>query len=263
MKKYVISDDVKNSSGKKKDSFDISNILSKRYAKTNVSPSKNRKSSSTKWLLRHINDPFVISANQSGFLSRAIYKLSEMDQLYGLFKDAKKVVDLGAAPGSWMQYIWQKIRTKNSTLIGVDLLDILYKETIDVIGDKLSNNVFFIKGDFMNDLVRNDIVSKLDNGLCDVIVSDIAPNIVGRKKADHLLISEVVEKVIDFSKTCLSADGKLIFKMFDGDSVVGFKSILKTIFHKVTIFKPTASRKTSSEFYFICLQKKSNNLLLS
>ncbi|MBP9791827.1 MAG: RlmE family RNA methyltransferase [Rickettsiales bacterium] len=206
--------------------------------KTKVKTAKGRKLSSTRWLQRHLNDPYVVKAQIDQYRSRAAYKLLEIDEKYKLLRKDSVVVDLGAAPGSWSQIVIEK---KASKVIAVDLLDMNLIEGVDV-----------IKGDFTSDQIINDIVSLLGDKKIDLLLSDMSPNISGNKNVDHLKMINLAEMVMEFARTYIRSGGNIVIKIFQGSDLEPFVKYVQEIFAtKVRYFKPDSSRKESSEMYLI------------
>jgi 23S rRNA (uridine2552-2'-O)-methyltransferase len=199
---------------------------------------KGRKKSSSAWLERQLNDPFVKQAQIDGYRSRAVYKLIEIDEVFEIFEPWQKVVDLGAAPGGWCQYLARKFNDKGK-IIGVDLLDI-----------EPMQDCYFIKGDFTDEEVLEEIEASLD-GKADVVLSDMAPNLTGHNKTDQLRIDFLLELALDFSIRNLKDGGVLIAKVFRGGTEKDLLDQVKKYFTKVKHFKPQASRKESAEMYMI------------
>jgi 23S rRNA (uridine2552-2'-O)-methyltransferase len=213
-----------------------------------VKTAKGRKLSSTKWLQRQLNDPYTLMAKQENYRSRAAFKLLEIETKYSLIKKANNIIDLGCAPGGWLQ-ICQELAPK-SNLIGVDLLDI---ETID--------KVEFIKGDFLSEEIRKslyNIITKQNNGdsKVDLILSDIAPATCGHKNTDHLRLINILENILEFCVLHLKENGSFIGKIFFGSEndliIKAFKKHFKTIKY----IKPKSSHKQSTEQYLIAMHKK-------
>lgn len=211
------------------------------------------KKSSASWLKRHLRDPFVLAAKKQNFLSRAAYKLLEIDDTYKIFTKTKnKVIDLGSAPGSWMQVAWDHLHNHSSILIGVDLLDILFLGNND---STLNCKTFAVKGDFMEEQIQQNIVELLQ-GKADIILSDIAPNTIGIKSVDHLVLANICENIINFAGSYLNKNGTLVMKIFQGTEQKKIQNDLQKMFKEVHICKPKASRKESSEVYFVAKSKK-------
>jgi len=195
------------------------------------------------WMHEHINDPYVKLAQREGFRARAAYKLKEIDEQDGLIKAGMTVVDLGSTPGSWSQVVREKF-TKgggfNGRIIALDMLDM---EPIE--------GVEFIKGDFSEDIVLDQLSTSLNNAKVDLVLSDMAPNLTGIPTVDAARIELVCELALDFAKTHLSDNGTLLIKAFHGG---GFEELVKqfrTTFKVVHTRKPKASRGKSAETYLL------------
>jgi 23S rRNA (uridine2552-2'-O)-methyltransferase len=205
-----------------------------------VKTAKGRKLSSTRWLQRQLNDPYVEMAKKDGYVSRAAYKLLEIEEKYNILAQSKKVIDLGSAPGSWSQVLSHKLNIEK--IIAVDLLEM-----------KPLSRVEFIQGDFRDEIIQQNVLSILDQSKLDLILSDMAPNMLGHKQTDHLRIIALCEEVIFFAVHHLSQNGNLVIKAFHGGEFSDIIHHCKTLFEKVTLFKPKASRSDSAEIYMICL----------
>ncbi|MBK9585992.1 MAG: RlmE family RNA methyltransferase [Alphaproteobacteria bacterium] len=214
--------------------------MSRNRPKTRVKTAKKRKSSSTRWLQRQLNDPYVTEAQKMGYRGRAAFKLKEIDEKAGLLKAGMLVVDLGAAPGGWCQVALEK----KCKVVAIDLLEI----------DELPGVVFFQK-DFMEDdapdLLRAEIFKLNDSGLADVVLSDMAPNTIGHKQTDHLRIMAAVEAAYLFATEVLKPGGSFVAKVFQGGAEGEILKDMKKRFTKVKHIKPPASRKDSSEQYIV------------
>lgn len=195
--------------------------------------------SSREWLERQINDPYVKQSKKDGYRSRAVYKIQEIDENFKIFKMGQKIVDLGAAPGSWCEYVVRKL---NNTvdIVGVDLLPI-----------KPIDNCTFIEGDFTDDVVLEEILQAVGNTKLDVVLSDMAPNSSGHTKTDHLRIMYMLELALHFAVNMLEKDGSFICKVLRGGTEKELLDHTKKHFSKVRHFKPAASRQESTEMYLI------------
>ena len=208
-------------------------------------PIKPKKNKSVKaWINRHVKDHYVHQAKQSGYRSRAIYKLEEIDNTYNLLHNVKTVLDLGCAPGSWLQYVVRKLKSPN-TIIGVDLLLL-----------EPMSHVEFIQGDFTQDYVLQDIRHKLSNNLVDLILSDMSPNLSGIKNVDQARMANLIEMIFDFALTYLKPQGNCVIKIFHGEEFTQLVKQARGIFTQVNIYKPSPSRSESSETYLVCCNKK-------
>lgn len=198
--------------------------------------SDGRSTAQQKWLLRQLNDPYVIAAKREGLRSRAAYKLSELDDRFHLIRPGIRVLDLGAAPGGWAQIA---LRRGAAKVVGIDLLDI----------DSVPGAVF-LKGDFMNDAAPDNLMAEL-GGAPDLVLSDMAPNTTGHTATDHLRIMALAELAADFAMRVLPAGGSFVTKLFAGGAERTLLTVLKQGFTVVRHAKPPASRKDSSELYLV------------
>lgn len=221
------------------------NLESIRSPDTIKIKNKKLKNSSRQWLTRHLNDRFVAQSKQDGYISRAVYKLIELDKKYKIIKDnSQNILDLGAAPGGWSEFVLQKESLKKLAM--VDLLDIQINAS--------KKKSLFIKGDFTTEEIQSQILSYLDNKI-DVILSDIAPNISGITSADSISMIAIIEEIIEFTKQHLSSNGNLLMKIFHSSLTKEIHLELKKMFSFVKIAKPQASRQSSSEVYIVCCGK--------
>ena len=204
---------------------------------TRVRTAKKRSESSTRWLQRQLNDPYVKQAKADGYRSRAAYKLIEMDEKFGLLKGASRIVDLGITPGGWSQ-VARKVRPK-ATVVGIDLL-----ETEPIEG------VTIFQMDFMDDDAPRVLEEAL-GGKADLVMSDMAANTVGHKQTDHLRTMGLVEAAAWFAVENLDAGGTFLAKVLAGGTDKDLLDLLKKHFKTVKHAKPPASRKGSSEWYVI------------
>ena len=199
--------------------------------------------SSAAWIQRQANDPYVARAQKEGYRARAAYKIIEMDDKYHFFRDGQVVVDLGAAPGSWSQYVARKF--PKSKIFAMDLLEI-----------KPINGVEFYQGDFTTDAALKWLEEKLNLtdascGTADVVMSDMAPNTVGHKKTDHLRQMVLLEYALDFALHALKKGGTFIAKSFTGGTTNELLKQIKEHFENVHHIKPPASRKDSVEMFIV------------
>lgn len=195
--------------------------------------------SSRRWLREHFNDPYVKQAQQSGYRSRAVYKLQQLQERDKLFKPGMTVVDLGAAPGGWSQLVLEYVGSKGR----VFALDILPMDPIP--------GVEFIHGDFTADEYSNELLKRLGNAKVDWVISDMAPNLSGVDSVDQPRSVYLAELALDFALKVISEHGGFLVKIFQGD---GFDEFLKQVrdnFKKVVIRKPKASRDRSREVYIL------------
>jgi 23S rRNA (uridine2552-2'-O)-methyltransferase len=198
---------------------------------------KGRKISSTRWLERQLNDPYVRRARAEGYRSRAAYKLLELDERFGLLKGVRAVVDLGIAPGGWSQVV--KRRHAKSTVVGIDLLP-----TDPIEG------VTILQMDFMDHAAPEKLKHAL-GGPADLVLSDMAANTVGHPQTDHLRTMALVEAGMLFATEILRPGGAYVAKVLAGGADNNLVAELKRHFTSVKHAKPPASRKDSSEWYVI------------
>ncbi len=204
------------------------------------------------WLNDHVNDPYVKQAQKEGYRARAAYKLKEIDEELKLIKPGQVVVDLGAAPGAWSQYLRRKFAGHgaasgklNGTIIALDLLDF---EPIE--------DVQFIQGDFQDDAVLAALEAALAGRPVDVVVSDMAPNLSGIASTDAARISGLIELAVDFAQNHLKPEGALVAKVFHGGGYSQLVELFKAHFKVVKPIKPKASRDRSSETFLVGLGLK-------
>jgi 23S rRNA (uridine2552-2'-O)-methyltransferase len=202
-----------------------------------------RTASSQAWLERQINDPFAAKARAMGYRSRAAFKLTEIDERFRLLKRDAKVIDLGCAPGGWVQVALQRGAGK---VVGVDLLPI----------DPPIPEAEIVQMDFTDPDCPARLIELL-GGAPDVVLSDMAPNTVGHKQTDHLRIMNLIELAADFAIEVLKPGGAFVTKAFQGGEAAGVIALLKRHFAEVKMVKPKASRAESSEVYFVATGFKS------
>ncbi len=193
---------------------------------------------SKNWINRQRRDIYVRQSKIEGYRSRAVYKLQEIDQKFKIFKNGISVIDLGAAPGSWSQYISKNI--KNGKFVSIDIIDF----------EKI-NNIHQIKGDFTKDDYKNKILDYFGSKV-DVIISDMAVNTTGNKNIDSIYTGELCIDAMKFSKKTLKDNGRFISKIFMGSTFNEIIYEAKKTFKESKVFKPKASRKDSKESFIIC-----------
>lgn len=206
----------------------------RRQKEVRVKTAYKRKQSSTAWLQRQLNDPYVSEAKARGYRSRAAFKLLEMDEKLKILKPNIMVVDLGCAPGGWAQVAAEKGAKK---IVGIDLLPV----------DSLPG-VDFIQLDFMADEAPEKLMAML-GGKADVVMSDMAPNTTGHRSTDHTRIMLLAEAALAFAQDVLKEGGTFICKVFQGGATGDLLKQLKADFKTVKHIKPPASRADSSELY--------------
>ncbi len=198
---------------------------------------KSRSPSSRAWLERQIADPFAAEARAHGYRSRAAYKLSEIDDRFGLIRRGWRTIDLGCAPGGWLQVA----RERGATVVGVDLLT-----TEPVAGATI------LQGDFTDESCPARLIAAL-GGPPDLILSDLAPNTIGHRQTDHLRIVGLIEAAADFAFGSLRPGGAFLAKAFQGGETAAVVASLKGAFAEVRHVKPKASRAESAELYLLAL----------
>ena len=202
-----------------------------------IRTAKGRKVSSTRWLERQLNDPYVKRAKAENYRSRAAYKLLELDERFGLLKGVAAVVDLGIAPGGWSQVVRRK--APKAAVVGIDLLP-----TDPIEG------VTILEMDFMDDAAPDRLKETLD-GPADLVLSEMAANTVGHQQTDHLRTMALVEAGLEFAKEALRPGGAYVAKVLAGGADNDLVAQLKRNFASVKHAKPPASRKDSSEWYVV------------
>ncbi len=195
--------------------------------------------SSKRWLQEHFDDPYVKKAQKEGYRSRAVYKLQEVDEKEHLIKPGMTIVDLGAAPGGWTQYVTEKLQGKGQIVA----LDILPMDSLP--------DVHFIHGDFREEEVLQRLIQVVPERGVDLVLSDMAPNMSGTSAIDIPRAMYLVELAFDFALQMLTPGGTMLIKIFHG---TGFEELVKrakSSFDRVVIRKPSASRSRSKETYLL------------
>jgi len=193
---------------------------------------------SKNWINKQRRDIYVRQSKIEGYRSRAIYKLKEIDEKFKILNEARSVVDLGAAPGSWSQYLVKKIR--NGKIISIDLLKF---EPI--------KNTHQIIGDFTNQKYKTQIKNYFDDKI-DVVVSDMAVNTTGNKNLDAIVTGELCLDAMKFALDTVKQNGRFVSKIFMGSSFNEIVLFAKKSFKEVRVFKPLSSKKDSKESFIIC-----------
>lgn len=204
-----------------------------------VKTARGRKNSSTRWLQRQLNDPYVREAQRLGYKSRAAFKLKELDDQLDLIKPGTIAVDLGAAPGGWCQVLNER---GANHIVAIDLIDVT-----DV------PDISFIQMDFTDDDAPKKLISMLDGHKPDLVLSDMAPNTIGHPKTDHIRTMALVEMAWDFAYHTLDDGGHFIAKVFQGGTGRELLDQMRPHFDKIKHVKPKASRKESPETYLVAL----------
>jgi 23S rRNA (uridine2552-2'-O)-methyltransferase len=213
-----------------------------RGLKERVKTANKRSASSTRWLDRQLNDPYVAEAKKRGFRSRAAFKLLQLDERFHFLKPGARVVDLGAAPGGWAQVAGEKVLINGrGKVIGIDIL-----EMEPVPGAEI------LHLDFMTEEAPEKLKTLLD-GEADVVLSDMAASATGHQRTDHLKIMALAETAYVFAAEVLAPGGTFIAKVLQGGATGDLLKELKRDFEEVRHVKPAASRKDSAEIYVVAL----------
>ncbi len=200
--------------------------------------SKPRRSGGS-WRDRQERDPYVQKARREGWRSRAVFKLEQIDQKERLLKPGMVVVDLGSAPGSWSQYVTEKLKGR-ARIVAVDLLPM----------DSLPD-VEFVEGDFRDDEILARLLAAVGDDGADLVMSDMAPNISGTKAVDQPRSMYLVELALDMARQVLKPGGSFVTKLFQGEGFDDFVKDARNSFERVRVIKPKASRPGSREVYLV------------
>ena len=199
------------------------------------------------WLNDHVNDPYVKLAQKEGYRARAAYKLKEIDELLGLVRPGMTVVDLGAAPGAWSQYLRRRLAPNGAATGALDgrivALDALPMAPIE--------GVAFVQGDFRDEAVLARLAQEVGGAPIDLVVSDMAPNLSGIETSDAARIAHLVELAVDFAGAHLKPQGALVVKLFHGSGYSQLVRLFKDRFVTVKPIKPKASRGRSAETFLV------------
>ena len=212
-----------------------------------------RSKSSQRWLKEHFSDPYVKKAQAEGMRSRAAYKLEELVERDRLLKPGMVVVDLGAAPGGWSQWVRQELdvldkgREKPSRVIASDILEMPTLAGVE-----------FLHGDFREDAVLSGLLEMLDGDRVDLVLSDMAPNKSGMDAVDQPRAMHLAELAMEFADGQLRTGGTFLIKLFQGAGFDEYVRELRRRYAKVVIRKPAASRKRSPEVYALAQGKLAN-----
>ncbi len=204
-----------------------------------VKTARGRRASSTRWLQRQLNDPFVADAKRLGYRSRAAFKLMDIDDRFRLLRPARRVIDLGAAPGGWTQVAVERVRPRLSggRVVALDITEV----------EPVSGAVSLTM-----DIADPGALAALREalgGLADVVLSDISPPATGHTQTDHIRIMGLAEAALDLAENALAPGGSFVVKVFHGGADAELLGRLKRLFARVKHVKPPASRKDSSEIY--------------
>lgn len=211
-----------------------------RGEKFRVKTSRGRKISSVRWLQRQLNDPYVEAAHRDGYRARSAYKILELDEKFSFLRNAKNIVDLGAAPGGWTQVVLKKCG-KKARVVGIDLLEIAPLD-----------GATFLEMDFTTDEAETKMFELL-NGPVDLVMSDMAAATTGHQQTDHIRTLALVEIAFDFAKKTLGNGGVFVTKVFRGGADQELLAELKKCFKSVRHFKPPSSRPESAETYLVAI----------
>lgn len=213
-----------------------------RQLKTRVKSARGRSTSSTRWLQRQLNDPYVKRAHDEGWRSRAAFKLIEIDERQHLLKPGMRIVDLGCAPGGWLQVAAKKTGSSvdDPRIVGIDYLEM----------EPVSGSIILHK-DFNDDDAPQMLIDALDGHKVDLVLSDMAAPTTGHKPTDHLRIIALVELASDFAIQILKPGGAFVAKVFQGGTEHQLLGELKRNFATTAHVKPPASRKDSAESYLV------------
>lgn len=218
------------------------NARAEKGLKTRVKTARGRKTSSTRWLQRQLNDPYVAKARAEGYRSRAAYKLLEIDEKHKLLKPGMRVVDLGCAPGGWLQVAASAVGSdpRAPTIVGIDYLEV----------DEVPGTVILQK-DFTDDDAPQALLDALGGHKVDIVLSDMAAPTTGHKQTDHLRIIGLVEMAAEFAIDVLAPGGTFVAKVFQGGTEHQLLAELKRNFTSTFHAKPPASRADSAETYLV------------
>lgn len=205
-----------------------------------VKTARLRKPSSTRWLARQLNDPYVQEAQRLGYRSRAAFKLLQLDEKLNILRPGMRVIDLGAAPGGWCQVLSER---KMKKIVAIDLLP------VDPFPD-----VDFLEMDFTDDDAPQRLMEVMGgNGKADLVLSDMSPNTTGHRQTDHLRMMNLLELAVYFAIDVLEPGGSFVAKIFQGGAQADIMALLKKNFQTVKPIKPAASRKESPEQYLCAI----------
>lgn len=199
------------------------------------------KESSRRWLERHINDPYVQRSKREGYRSRAVYKLLEIDEKHQILKGARRIIDLGAAPGGWSQ-IAARVTNSTNDNIRVAAIDFLEMDAIP--------GVHFIQMDFLEDGAPQKLIDAI-GGTPDLVISDMAAPTTGHQRTDHIRTMHLCEVAAQFAIEVLAEGGHFLAKTFQGGTERDLLNLLKQNFRQVIHVKPGASRQESVEMFIL------------
>ena len=193
---------------------------------------------SKNWIIKQKRDIYVKQSKIEGYRSRAVYKLQEINKKFKILRNGTNIVDLGAAPGSWSQFVSRNF--KNLKILSIDIKEM---EKIE--------SIYQIKGDFTDEMQQKKIIDYF-GGKIDTVISDMAVNTTGNKNLDSTVTGELSIEALNFSTNTLKKKGSFVSKIFMGSSFNEIVKVAKKKFKEVNVFKPPASRKDSKESFIIC-----------
>ena len=193
---------------------------------------------SNSWRIKQHRDQFFKKSKTLGYRSRASFKLLEINKKYKFINNKTNLLDIGSSPGSWSQVASQIISV--GKVMSIDIKDM-----------EPLKNVKFLKGNILDEKIKNEVIKYFMNNL-DVVISDMAANTTGNKTLDSIRTNQLCAEVINFSKKTLKPKGVLVSKIFMGEDFIEVKNLAKSVFKKVNFFKPESSRKESKETYLHC-----------
>jgi len=217
-----------------------------RGAKVRVKSARGRKPSSTRWLQRQLNDPYVAEANRLGYRTRAAFKLLELDDRYDFIKGSKRVVDLGCAPGGWTQILTTKLPS-GTQIIGIDLQEV----------EPIAGADLWVM-DFLDADAEERLMAELD-GPVDLVVSDMANSATGHRQTDQMRTMALCEAALDFAIKVLGEGGIFVAKVLQGGSDNSLMLRMQQHFKSVKHAKPPASRADSKEWFVLAQGFKGKN----
>lgn len=213
----------------------------RRTPSVRVRTARGRSTSSTRWLQRQLNDPYVVEAKRLGYRSRAAFKLRELDDRFRFLGRGRRIVDLGAAPGGWTQISAERVGKGGQPVVAIDIQPM----------DPLPGSEVLELDAFAADAVER--IGRALGGPADVVLSDMAPSTVGHTKTDQLRIVALADAAYDLASQLLAPGGAFVVKLFQGGAHAELLDRLKEDFEKVRHAKPNASRKDSSEIYLVAI----------
>lgn len=209
-----------------------------RGAAVRVHTARGRTTSSTRWLQRQLNDPYVAEARRLGYPSRAAFKLIELDDKYHLLRGVRRVVDLGAAPGGWTRVLTERLG-EGAKILAVDCLEMQQVQGAEV-----------IRLDFLDPAAPETVAARL-GGPADLVLSDMAAPTTGHRRTDHIRTTALCEAALDFARTVLGPGGSFVAKVYQGGLTGDLLAGMKRSFRQVRHAKPPSSRAESVEWYVV------------